>query len=91
VGGTRQRHFDGTNFKPKTLENAARTPSHLHALLGSVDIFLYSLRSSSSIVGFWKKAIQGIIASSEIKKLSCEGREFLSASRLNNSSSGTSR
>ena len=61
------------------------------AVLGSVDIFFYSLRSSSSSVGFWKKAIQGFIASSEIRKLSCEGREFLFSSRLNNSSSGTSR
>ena len=62
-----------------------------NAVLGSVDIFFYSLRSSSSSVGFWKKAIQGFIASSEIRKLSCEGREFLFSSRLNNSSSGTSR
>ena len=63
----------------------------VYAVLGSVDIFFYSLRSSSSGVGFWKKAIQGFIASSEIMKLSCEGREFLSSSRLNSSSSGTSR
>ncbi len=35
-GGTRQRHFAGNNSKPrKRLENAARTPSRLHALLGS--------------------------------------------------------
>jgi hypothetical protein len=50
----------------------------VQAVLGSVDIFFYSLRSSSSDVGFWKKAIQGFIASAEIMKLSCEGREFLS-------------
>ena len=66
-------------------------PARGGAMLGSVDIFFYSLRSSSSSVGFWKKAIQGFIASSEIRKLSCEGREFLFSSRLNNSSSGTSR
>jgi hypothetical protein len=60
------------------LKNAPRTHRQLHAVLGSVDIFFYSLRSSSSSVGFWKKAIQGFIASSEIRKLSCEGRAFLS-------------
>ncbi len=36
VGGTRQRHFAGTNFKPRKLpENAAHTPSRVHALLGA--------------------------------------------------------
>jgi hypothetical protein len=35
VGGTRQRHFDGTNFKPRKLpENAATPTSRVHALLG---------------------------------------------------------
>jgi hypothetical protein len=70
-----------------------RSDSHhpLQAVLGSIDFFFYSLRSSSSSVGFWKKAIQGFIASSEIRKLSWESREFLFSSRLNNSSSGTSR
>ena len=63
----------------------------VYAVLGSVDIFFYSLRSSSSGFGFWKKVIQGFIACSEITKLSCEGSEFLFSSRLNNSSSGTSR
>ena len=35
VGGTRVRHFDGTNFKPhKLLENAQTPTSRVHALLG---------------------------------------------------------
>jgi len=34
VGGTRQRHFDGTNFKPrKLLENAQTPTSRVHAVL----------------------------------------------------------
>jgi len=35
VGGTRSRHFDGTNFKPrKLLENAQTPTSRVHAVLG---------------------------------------------------------
>jgi hypothetical protein len=37
VGGTRQHHFDGTNFKPhKLLENAPSPTSQVHAVLGGV-------------------------------------------------------
>ena len=37
VGGTRQRHFDGTNLKPhKLLENAQTPTSRVHAVLGSL-------------------------------------------------------
>ena len=37
VGGTRQRHFNGTNFKPhKLLENAQSPTSRVHAVLGGV-------------------------------------------------------
>ena len=36
VGGTRQRHFDGTNLKsPKMLENAQTPTSRVHAVLGA--------------------------------------------------------
>ncbi|HLO17296.1 MAG TPA: hypothetical protein VK206_20860 [Anaerolineales bacterium] len=35
VGGTRQRHFAGTNSKPhKRLENAATPTRRVHAVLG---------------------------------------------------------
>jgi hypothetical protein len=44
VGGTRQRHFDGTNFKPRKLPENAQTPTtmapayfagdRVHAVLG---------------------------------------------------------
>ena len=35
VGGTRQRHFDGTNLEPRRLPENAQTPtSRVHALLG---------------------------------------------------------
>ena len=35
VGGTRKRHFDGTNFKPRKLPENAQTPtSRVHAVLG---------------------------------------------------------
>jgi hypothetical protein len=37
VGGTRERHFNGTNAKPqKLLKNAARPTSRVHVVLGSV-------------------------------------------------------
>jgi hypothetical protein len=37
VGGTRQRHFIGTNLKPrKLLENAQTPTSRVHAVLGGV-------------------------------------------------------
>jgi len=36
VGGTRQRHFDGTNFEPrKMLENAQTPRRPVHALLAA--------------------------------------------------------
>jgi hypothetical protein len=39
VGGTRQRRFDGANFKPrKLLENAQSPTSRVHALLASFAI-----------------------------------------------------
>ena len=50
----------------------------------------YSLGSSSSGVGFWKKAIQGFIISSEIWKAVGERSAFLCTSRRSNSSAGTS-
>jgi hypothetical protein len=35
VGGTRQRHFEGANFKPRKLPENALTPtSRVHAVLG---------------------------------------------------------
>ncbi len=35
VGGTRQRHFTGTSFKPRKLPENAQTPtSRVHAVLG---------------------------------------------------------
>jgi len=37
VGGTRQRHFTGTRFKPhKLLENAQTPTSRVHAVLGNL-------------------------------------------------------
>ena len=36
VGGTRQRYFAGTSFKPRKLPKNAQTPtSRVHALLGT--------------------------------------------------------
>ena len=38
VGGTRQRHFDGTNFKPYKLPENAPTPTRrVHAVLGCLN------------------------------------------------------
>ena len=37
VGGRRQRHFAGTNFKPRNLPENAQTPTRrVHAVLGAV-------------------------------------------------------
>src|SRR5215208_2999700 len=37
VGGMRQRHFSGINFKPRQLPENAQTPtSRVHAVLGNV-------------------------------------------------------
>jgi len=37
VGGTRQRHFAGTSFKPHKLPENAQTPtSRVHAMLGAL-------------------------------------------------------
>jgi hypothetical protein len=66
-------------------------PPERREVVGSVALFFYARRSSSSRVGFWKNAIHGCIASAEIRKLSGEGRAFRCASRRNNSFSGTSR
>jgi hypothetical protein len=39
VGGTRQRHFAGTHFKPrKLLKNAPTPTSRVHAVLGSISL-----------------------------------------------------
>jgi len=37
-----------------------------HPVLGRVTIFLYSLRKSSSGVGFWKNSIHGFIISTDM-------------------------
>jgi len=37
VGGTRQRHFAGTNSKPRKLPENAQTPTRrVHAMLGGI-------------------------------------------------------
>jgi hypothetical protein len=37
VGGTRQRHFDGTHFEPRNLPGNAATPTRrVHAVLGGL-------------------------------------------------------
>ncbi len=37
VGGTRERHFDGTSLKPRNLSENAQTPtSRVHAVLGAL-------------------------------------------------------
>jgi len=39
VGGTRQRHFDGTSSKPRKLPENAQTPTRrVHAVLGAVNL-----------------------------------------------------
>jgi hypothetical protein len=39
VGGTRERHFTGTNFKPHKLPENVQTPtSRVHTLLGNHEL-----------------------------------------------------
>jgi len=43
VGGTRQRQFGGTNFKPHKLPENAQTPTRrVHAVLGSQALARFS-------------------------------------------------
>jgi len=49
VGGTRQRHFDGINLKPRKLPENAQTPtSRVHAVLGGVSLMHHTLPSGST-------------------------------------------
>ena len=58
VGGTRQRHFDGTNLKPhKVLENAQTPTSRVHAVLGGVNIFHGSLLFTSYLARKGKRSL----------------------------------
>ena len=39
MGGTREHHFDGTNFEPRKLPENAQTPTRrVHAVLGGFKI-----------------------------------------------------
>jgi hypothetical protein len=64
--------FSGSGGSGKTSLNScaiADKPTLIRAaepLLGSVTIFLYSLRKSSSGVGFWKNSIHGFIISTDM-------------------------
>ena len=45
AGRTRQRHFDGTNFKPRKLpENAATPTRRVHAVLGGISMLYCIIR-----------------------------------------------
>ncbi len=49
VGGTRQRHFAGANFKPrKLLKNAARPTRRVHAVLGG-DLWIINYFTSTCV------------------------------------------
>jgi hypothetical protein len=44
MGGTRQHHFDGTNFQPRNLPKNAATPTRrVHTVLGAALDFLIEL------------------------------------------------
>ena len=50
VGGTRQRHFDGTSLKPRKVHKNAATPtSRVHAVLGGFHFLARLLLNSTSI------------------------------------------
>ena len=56
VGGTRQRHFNGTHFKPRKVPENAPTPtSRVHAVLGAVpDFRSYLTLEHSSLQSFYR-------------------------------------
>jgi len=59
VGGTRQRHFDGTHFKPRNLlENAPTPTSRVHAVLGHFlgSLILLAITENYAYIcaGFWR-------------------------------------
>src|SRR5512144_960531 len=57
VGQTRQRRFDGTNFKPrKPLENAATPTRRVHAVLGAEHSNYFTIRPKT------KSSIQKVLS-----------------------------
>jgi hypothetical protein len=62
VGGTRQRHFDGTRFKPrKLLENAQTPASRVHAVLGGFLLCqIHSLEqdNAANLIRFYTQVCQ---------------------------------
>jgi hypothetical protein len=57
VGGTRERHFAGTHFKPRKEPENAQTPtSRVHAVLGGVNIFHGSLLFTSNLARKGKRS-----------------------------------
>src|SRR6266498_449120 len=60
VGGTRERHFDGTHLKShKVLENAQTPTSRVHAVLGGVETKVTLYRHNDRILYFFKRLIFG--------------------------------
>ena len=50
VGGLRQRHFAGINFKPRQLlENAPTPTSRVHALLGTLLTLRLTCQSKNTL------------------------------------------
>ena len=63
VGGTRQRHFDGTSFKPQKLPENAQTPtSRVHAVLGTVAFLMTSFIE----VNILRRAFSNAVCNSRI-------------------------
>jgi hypothetical protein len=68
VGGTRQRHFDGTNFQPRKVPKNAATPTRrVHAVLGV--FVLRKTRSSIKISPKLMKVLYTIFALVKAKRI----------------------
>src|SRR6266545_3372888 len=74
VGGTRQRHFDGTGFQPRKLpENAASPTSRVHAVLGAfytIRVFqLWTLPGTTPILERTSRTVCSIVHAPESKTI----------------------
>ena len=78
VGGLRERHFAGANFKPRELLENAQTPTRrVHAVLGAVVGIYPSVFSGNKLFNFNKeKPVKPAIGTQAI--IVCNNQRILS-------------
>jgi hypothetical protein len=84
VGGTRERHFAGINFKPrKTPENAQTPTSRVHAVLGGVKAIVMRLQRSTKLRSPSIQEYGADHGHHMIQTIAIQGSENVYADRLN--------